>query len=122
MEIVRCGHALCISCVGNAPNVKVRGRKQDNKDYQRCYSMGCSSTYSKLPAQRLMEKIDDIFLMVSSSKVKKTNVPWIFNAIHHNIEKVILVDQNILLKKKKKTKQNACHGVILVDTKSNKMK
>lgn len=67
VEIVRCGHALCISCVGNAPNVKVRGRKQDNKDYQRCYSMGCSSTYSKLPAQRLMEKIDDIFLMTASN-------------------------------------------------------
>lgn len=61
VDIVRCDHALCLSCVG-----KARGRKKDNKD-QRCHSFGCLSTYSTLSAQRFMGKIDDIFLMTASN-------------------------------------------------------
>lgn len=72
MDIVKCGHALCLSCVDKGSNNKPRGRKQDNKDYQICCSTGCYITYSKLSAQRFMEKINEIFIMVSGSSDKKT--------------------------------------------------
>lgn len=67
VDIVGCGHALCLSCVSKAQNMKARGRKQDNKVYQCCYSAGCSSTYSILSAQRLIGKKDDVSFMTASN-------------------------------------------------------
>lgn len=91
MDIVKCGHKFCSSCFDKAQIIKAGGRKQDNKVYQACPSIGCKSIFSKLSAQRFMEKIEEMFIMVSSSfKLIYRNIC----AIHHITEKRILLDKN----------------------------
>lgn len=92
MDIVKCGHKFCLSCFYKAQIIKAGGRKQDNKVYQVCPSIGCKSTFSKLSAQRFMEKIEEMFIMVCSSfkLIYHINI----SAIHHITEKRILLDKN----------------------------
>lgn len=67
VDIVGCGHALCLSCISKSQKMRTKGRKQDNKVYQLCNSAGCSSKYSILSAQRLIGKKDDISFMSASN-------------------------------------------------------
>lgn len=62
VQIVKCGHRLCLSCFK-------RRQKSVEKDIkvQMCnYHPTCASTFSKFAAERFMEKIEGVCLKVSS--------------------------------------------------------
>lgn len=61
MQIVKCGHGLCLSCIKRRPNCVEKDIK-----VKMCNYLTCTSTFSKFAAERFMEKIEGVCLKVSS--------------------------------------------------------
>lgn len=57
VQIVKCGHGLCLSCFKRRPN-----RVEKDIKVKMCNYPTCTSTFSKFTAERFMEKIEGVCL------------------------------------------------------------